>query len=319
MSDAGNDLDEYGKRTLKPLRSVPPVDPQVAQELKRRFMLQGENLRQAYAAGQTLASKSYPARRRITLGMLFSKPLAMSLAAVLLAIILLIAGGAFTVNAAQASLPGEALYRLKVWSEDVRLSMTFSTTDKLDLTLNYTNRRVDEISSLLSAGQSIQDQTTVRFQQELDTALQLAAEMDDTHIQSALVQIKRHAESQGITMQELISKLPPQADPAVRNLRERLTQQVELSSIGEMDPKEFRLQVRELARRGRGYSHPAGDKSDATPVVTNGTPMPGEGGQGNGNQKDQPGSQGQGSSGNNQGQSSDDNGHKVNPTHTPKP
>ncbi len=319
MTDVENDLDEYGKRTLEPLRSVPPQDPQVAQELKRRFMLQGESLRQANTASQSLATKSYPARKRLDFGMLFRKPLAMGLAALLLAILLLAAGGAFTVNAAQSSLPGQALYRVKIWSEDVRLSMTLSTNEKLDLTLNYTNRRVDEISSLLSEGQSIQDQTAVRFQQELDNALQLAAELDDTHIQGALMQIKRHAESQGITMEELISKLPPQADPAVRNLRERLTEQVELSSIGEMDPKEFRLAVRERAGRGRGNPHSADDGSGAAPVITNDTPMPGEGGQGNGNNKDQSGSQDHGSSGNNQGQNSSDNGHKVNPTHTPKP
>ena len=223
--------------------------------------------------------------------------------------------------AAQSSLPGEPLYPLKSWSESVRLSMTFSTKAKLNLTLDYTNRRVDEISSLLAGGKGMNDQTSDRLQRELDNALQLAAQLDDTQLQKASEQIKSHAENQGMTMEELISTLPPQAEPAIRHLQERLNEQVQLSSIGESDPKAFRMQIRERAQKRYG-PNPASDVDQPQPSPTDlpVTPVPGKNDKGNGNQGDQstdtPGHGGQGG----KEQSTPESGnHGPDESQTPKP
>jgi len=325
MTRADNELDEYGKRVLAALRPVPPINPQVTAEAKKQFLIQGEVLRQELIS-QTGGVDLVLARRKPNIMQLFQhKPLMKALVAILLAVFVILAGSSFTVYAAQSSLPGQTLYPLKSWSENVRLSMTFSTKAKLDLVLNYTNRRMGEISSLLAGGKALNDQTSERFQRELEDALQLAAQQDDTQIQNALSQIKSHAEHQGLTMEGLIGTLPPQAKPAMLHLQERLVEQVHLSTIGEADPQAFRLQIRERLQKRQGPSHLTDtDEPQSTPAEPTVIPMPagdeddhGNGGNGNNQPTDVPG---QGGSENDQGQSTPGNGnHGPNASHTPKP
>ncbi len=320
MTNGDKDLDEFGRHTLEPLRRAPPLDPQIASQIKKQYLVQGASLRQSFVAEKGFITSSKPIQKRFFLGLLPRTPLAVGLAALLVVLVLLLVGGTITVSAAQGSLPGQALYQVKTWSEDARLSLTFSDKNKLNLTLDYTNRRVDEISSLLAKGKTIDNQTTVRFQQELDSALQLAADMNDAQLQNSLVQVKRHAESQGLTMQELLSKLPPQAEPALVRIQERLNEQVELSAIGESNPKEFRKQLHDRELKRKNSKNANGEQPGNSNSATNDKDTPGNNGQGNGsgvNQSNQaPGNE---SAGDEQGQPSSGNGHKVNPTHTPKP
>ena len=251
------------------------------------------------------------------------KPVMQVLFAVLLAVIIVLAGGSATVLAAQNSLPGDQLYPVKTWSEDVRLSLTFSTQAKLNLTLEYTNRRLGEISSLVAQGKMVGDQTSTQYQLELDNALQLAAQMSDQQMQAALGQIKNQAGKQGMTIQELIDQLPPQADPAMMRLEERLNAQVQWSEMGEADPQAFRIQLHESMQKRPGQNK-ANDteQSVSTPVPSDKMPggNNGNGGSG-GNESSQPTQMpGNVIPGNSQGQPMPGNGnHDQNPKHTSSP
>ncbi|OGO29260.1 MAG: hypothetical protein A2136_10800 [Chloroflexi bacterium RBG_16_54_11] len=193
----------------------------------------------------------------------------------------ILAGSSITVYASQSSLPGDLLYPVKSLSEDIRLTLTSSPQAKLDLTLDYTDRRMGEITALISGGGNVPDQASKRFNDELDRALILAAGMDDVHMRSALRQIRRMADSQGMTMEELISRLPVQAAPAISHLQQRLQEQIELSLMGENDPAAFRNHVRERQHRPHGQNKSATETTQpgTTLPVTSATP----GGAGNGN------------------------------------
>jgi hypothetical protein len=309
MTRAEDELDEFGKRTLTPLRSAPPLDSQAITVMKAKYLLEAENLRQLISS-QPVGEKPNQWKNTI-FGMLQRKPVMKALVAVLLAFVVILAGSSFTVFASQSSLPGEALYPVKSWSEDVRLSLISSPDARLGLTLSFTNRRMDEISSLMAGGKMVNDQTTDRFRRELEDALQLAAQLDGNQMQHALGEIKSQAENQGMTVEELIKKLPPQAEPAVLKLQERLKEQVMLSSVGENDPKEFRVKVHERKEKQQKHSTDSG-QSQSTPdeIVT--TPLPSEDANNHGNKLDRPTEEpGQGGSGN--------GNHGLNPTHTPKP
>jgi len=247
--------------------------PLFAQE-KANFMRQGENLR--------LELESRPVRKgqpRLwsLLSALRYKPattMVRIMAAILLMLVIL-AGSSFTVYAAQSSLPGEPLYAVKSWSEDVRLSLANTPQRKLDLILAFTDRRAGEISQLAENGMTVSDQASSRYQDELEDALQLAAEMDDAHIQIALGKIKKQAERQGMTLEELISSLPEQAGPAIAHLQERLQEQINLSSFGEHNPQGFRQQVHERQRehQGKQKSTPASIEPGVNPTQDSGNPM----------------------------------------------
>jgi Domain of unknown function (DUF5667) len=311
MTKAEDELDEFGKRTLASLRATPPLDSQVIMEVKANYLMEGENLRQAINSESS--AKDTRQEKNTIFGVLQRKPIMKALVAVVLAFVVLLAGSSFTVFASQGSLPGEVLYPVKSWSEDVRLSLTSSPSDRLVLTLYFTNLRMEEISTLMARGNQVSAQTTDRFQRELEDALQLAAQLDDTQIQYALGEIKSQAEKQGITIQELISKLPPQAEPAVLKLQERLNEQVQLSNIGEANPKNFRAQINERREKLKGPKHsPDTDQSQSPSDKTTTTAIPSEEGNNHGNKMNQPTEE--------PGQIGSGNGnHGPIPSHTPKP
>jgi Domain of unknown function (DUF5667) len=264
MTRAEKDLDEFGKRLLAPLRETPTPDPHVLGQEKARFLELGVSMQQIFIPQP---STSETARRQRP-HMIFK-----AITAALIALFILV-GSSLTVYAAQDSLPGETLYLVKSWSEDIRLSLTSSPQAKLRMTLDYTNRRVGEIKILLAMGKSLPERTSDRFQAELDNVLQLAVQMDDSQMHYALGQIKQQAESQGMTMEELLNSLPEQSEPAIIRLRQRLLEQVTLSAIGENDPQAFRSEIHKRQQNQPGSHKPAEDDADTTPEENSGTLHP---------------------------------------------
>ncbi len=251
MTRSQRDMDEYAKRTLSPLKPVPSADPKMMADEKARFLANGENLRSSLIPMHTHGRRGEPHLSSDRKRGLFSQPISRALVVVLL-VLLFVGASSLTVYAAQASLPGDPLYTVKSASEDIRLSLTLSDEARLNLTMDYTNHRVDEIQTLVSQGKSLPGQASERYQHELDEELQLAAQMNDQAMQSALLKIKAQAEGQGMTMDELIAHLPNPALPAFIRLQERLEEQVQLSTIGEKNPQAFRkeIQAREHNRHG---------------------------------------------------------------------
>ena len=314
--------DEFGKRVLASLKSTPPLGPKEAAEEKAKFLLLGENLRQGIIPGTSRPDIQQDNRLSTAFLRRRPTPIFKFIFATLMALIVLV-GSSLTVYASQASLPGDALYPLKAVSEDIRLYITRSPQAKLDITLEYTNRRVDEITEVVATGKSLHSQASDRFDVELDSALRLAAQMEDAQMQIALREIKSHAQSQGMTIEELINQLPMQSDPAIVHFQERLREQVTLSAIGENDPQSFRTEIRERQQR-RSETHqpkPAEDENSSTPDGGSTTPQPTKPDEQHDNGNGQP-SQAPGNDGSNPGQGNHNPGngnHGNNPSHTPKP
>jgi hypothetical protein len=319
MNQSDEELNKFGKRILSPLRQVDPLDPASIAQERAKFLAQVENLRADLPVLTSSEAEKQSKRDDLIYQRKQRLPLFRALIAVLVLVILLI-GSSATVFAAQNSLPGDPLYAIKSLSEDVRLTMAFTPQTKLDLTLTYTNRRVEEISSLVANGEELPTQASDRFQLELEQALDLAAQMNDQQMQAALIQIKNGAEKQGMTMEELLAKLPEQASPAILRLQERLQEQVMLSSFGESDPQAFRNEIRERQKIRQNIKHSTEpEQTDEIPVIADNTPMPGQ--DNNGSEIIQPtpmpGHNGQG---NGQDQTMPGNGNPgAGPTHSPKP
>ncbi len=67
-------------------------------------------------------------------------------------VITVLIGGFFTVNASASSLPGDALYGLKLNWEQAQLALTFSDERELELEDGFELERLSEVESLLSEG-----------------------------------------------------------------------------------------------------------------------------------------------------------------------
>jgi Domain of unknown function (DUF5667) len=288
MTSESDELDEYGKRILAPIYPAPRLSTDEAKREKTRYLQQAEILRHGSIAQAGGAEKVDQAGNKWLFAI---RPLLQMkfVLAIIVALVILL-GSSLTVYAAQSSLPDEFLYPVKSLSEDLLLSMAGSSQAKLNLTLEYTGRRVNEFSHLLEMGKAVPEQSSARFQNELDTALQLASEMDDAQMLKALGQIKRQAESQGISLEELISKLPLQARPAIARLQSILQEQVNLSSYGEQDPQAFRSEIRARQHRhpGQSRSTPEDDNSEEKQMKHTATQIPMDNGNGHGNNQVKP-------------------------------
>lgn len=312
MNRTDKEFDEYGKRILTPLRQTPSMDPDKAAVIRTQYLHQAASMSQGFALQPNKAENGEHTRNIKYFPLFRRLPVMKTVAAIIIAILIVLAGSSISVYAAQRSLPGDPLYSIKTLGEDFRLSMTFSTKAKLDLTLNYTNRRVNEISTLITNGKSLTDRTSDRYQRELDNALQYAAQLDDNQIGYALGHIKTHAENQGMTMEELITMLPEQAEAAVARLQARLAEQVKLSQDGEVDPHAFRAQILERLKKQHGNNKNSNTgQPDATSPDLTSTQDAKDNGNGHGNETHQPaGTPGKDSPGNGNGQSTPGKGDK---------
>jgi len=207
-----------------------------------------------------------------------------TLIAVVIAVIVSFGGAGATVYAAQDSLPDQALYPVKTWSEDAILSLTGSPQNRLDYTLDFSDRRVAEMARLLAAGKAIPEGVETRIYNELDLALELAAGMDDSQVIKRLAQIRQHVETQMQTMTMLMSGAPESADPILLRTQARLQEQIQLAAMGEADPQGFRMQIQQRFQNHEGSVEqtPGTGNNPQDPGSVNPTEMPSPSGTGNG-------------------------------------
>ncbi len=269
-----DEMDEHLLSLLYRLRKVAPLNPQAVSEERSKFLAQGKIFRAAVSQQQE--------RRHIgwinTLILAFQrkerKPMLNALMAIVISVVVLFGGAGATVYAAQGSLPDQPLYQVKTWSEDARLALTGSTQQKLDLNLEFTDRRVVEAVKLQAAGKAVPEGVVTRLQQELEAALQIAAGMNDPQLVQALAQIRQEAESQLQTVASAMGGALKPGDPTMARLQERLQEQVQLAAAGEADPQGFRLEVRNRHRQNQPTPIPQPTQPGSPTHMPINTPAP---------------------------------------------
>ena len=113
------------------------------------------------------------------------------LTAVAIIVSLLGGTGAATVYASQSSIPGEFLYPVKTWSEDVQMDLTANPQDKLNLSLDLTDERLSEIQQLVDDGTPLSEPVLPNLQQQLDTTLNLLGQVpEDANMQQVLTRLQ---------------------------------------------------------------------------------------------------------------------------------
>jgi len=256
MTPTNIEPDEHMKSLLNRLRRVASLTPQAVAEERAKFLAQGEMFR---------TTVSQPTSRRHigwinTFVLAFQRkeriPMLNTLMAIIITITIVFGGAGATVFAAQGSLPDQPLYPVKTWSEDIRLSLAGSAQGELDLMMEFTNRRVAEVARLQASGKPVPEGVAARLQEELNTALHIAAGMNDPQMAQALAQIRQQAEVQSQIMAAVMGAGSGQGDPVLARLQERLQEQVRLAAAGEADPQGFRLQVRDRDRQNRPSQTP---------------------------------------------------------------
>jgi Domain of unknown function (DUF5667) len=262
MKKTDNPLDPELENRLEIFKEVPERDTAAAARGRMQFLQQVGGLR----ARSVRRSHSRQAPRFGLFRPVSSAPrrsLAMNfIRAAGLILLILFGGGTLTVYASQGSLPGESLYPLKTLSEDALLSLTSSPEKRVNLNMEFADRRLTEMAELQTAGRPIPQEVADRYNGEVDQTLELASGMEEPAMVQSLQIVTSRAEKQLKTMDGLIrgNSNPHVIVEARNHLQERANE----AQQGQVDPQSFRQH-----RQGNSHQQPG--------ISTNSTPTPAPG------------------------------------------
>jgi len=143
-----------------------------------------------------------------------------------LMIILLISmlGASLTLAASQSSLPGQAVYPLKLWSEDLRLNLSYFSPASYQLALNFSDQRMVEIEAITKSGGVPPDSLLVRLENQSDLAIAAAMRLEQRQAIKAMQAIQNRIQNQNQVLEQLEREIPvqPQVEQTLSRTREML-------------------------------------------------------------------------------------------------
>ena len=253
---------------LDVLMEVPEPDPRVVARARARF------LAQAVSADEFQRHKGWKSIFR-------KEQFAMNILVSILVIAGLFAGGGMTVKASQNDLPGEPLYAVKTFSENVSVEFQNNPEAKVERLLELAQTRVQEMSQMVEAGQTPPDQVRLRLEQHLQQAFQVCSNMDDATLDRTLRQVRDQLQQQERDMERLQTHAGQAAQPILERTRTMLQTRLQLVNDGMQNHEMFRNAARNGFQNGQTQTPPTSVPS--TPVAPNGqqngqsTPQAGSG------------------------------------------
>jgi hypothetical protein len=237
--------DPMVEKHLASLRPTPQRDAAVAAHGREQFLLQAEEMALPVSPAQKMRHTGWkqfltnlfsPRKERVKM---------ITIINFLVAFMLVCGGSGLTAVAAEGSLPDSPLYAVKLFTEDIRLALTTESQTRLELNLEFANRRTEEIQLMVQAGKIPPDSVPDRLQLHLNNSLQLAAGMDDEHMAQALNQIRQEIQSQMEQMQQIQANASVDAAQLLTRTRDMLQDRLRLTEQGLSDPDQLRLQIQE--------------------------------------------------------------------------
>lgn len=259
-----DELDPKLKQLLDGLKPVPPRNPQRAGQGRARFL--AESAQPVSCSTFLSLIDQIPLFRKERFSMNTFLVLTLVFAA-------LFGGAAGTAYAAQDDLPTEALYPVKILTEDARLALTSSPQARLELLGALAQTRTQEMVQLAEAGVVPPEASLLRLQEHTRLAFDLIAMQPDPEMLRAMEQIRSRLEVQ----LQLINECSAQGEPLRTLAQTRLMLQLRLQLLenGLADPQAFRNAI----QNGSDLEQPGGFGPGDQPVTT-----PDQGGYGPGGQ-----------------------------------
>ena len=178
------------------LRSIPPRNPQDAKRGEANFLSQARLM--AETVSKTKEQRHIGWIDRINTRF-FNKelsPMYLTIGSIVLLLSLMFGGTGATVLAAQGSLPNQPLYQVKTFSEDISLRYTQGDTQRIQMELQFANRRVNEMVDMKELGIEPPEAVLMRLETHLDQAVSLAARIDSRVRSRILQQIRDELQQQ---------------------------------------------------------------------------------------------------------------------------
>lgn len=146
-------IDPQVAAVLESLRPTPNRDPNAVQKGRLRFETEIDSyLKSNQQSPEPAAGLWAGINQKIMEVFRMNKFALTTIVAVLVIAVILFGGASATVSAAQSALPGDALYSVKTGYEQAQLQLTREAYNQAMLNLEFAERRLDEIASLIADG-----------------------------------------------------------------------------------------------------------------------------------------------------------------------
>jgi hypothetical protein len=192
----------------------------------------------------------------------------------ILLVIIALAGTGLALAASQASLPGQALYPLKLWSEDLRLNLAYYSPAGWQLALEFSDQRIREIEAVSQSGGMPPASLLLRLENQSDQAISSALRLDQDQAITAMRMIQERMQSQYLTIEQLQRASPnqPQMEQTLSSVREMI--QLRLRQIEQrlQNPAFYNqpsLQVSAQVSPGGALPQPSNVNPVSTPIPGN--------------------------------------------------
>ncbi len=254
---------------LKPLEDVPAPDLVRSQQLRQAFLTR---------AKETLPVSPPELTRHIGWKNIFKKERSpmFTFARILILLAVAFGGTTATAFAAQESLPSEALYPIKTLMEDVRLALTSDPEAEVNLRLQLSDERMEEIAALIEQGLPVPESVASQLQSQLNLALKTCAELDDAALLPLMEQIQTRTQDQLKVLEKLGEVSGNQPEDALQLATQAMNNTRDAAEGALEDPITFRL------HQGTNRPEDAPDQSGMDPSYENEGESQGPGGKGAG-------------------------------------
>lgn len=155
--------------------------------------------------------------------------------AIATAVVLFGLGGG-TVALANDSLPDTALYPVKLMLEETRMAMADNPAEQATLQTELAQVRLEEMTRLALAGETIGEAQLLQLQTHLQTALQLAAQTGDPELVGLLNQMQTMLQN----MQQSMAQLGEPVQAMLGEAQQIMNQYQAQAQAGVEDPPMFR-------------------------------------------------------------------------------
>jgi len=211
---------------LDELRDVPARDPRRAAQGRAQFLSQAVSVRTQAVSRSPIVRLN---RWFDKLKQPKEKKTMTTFASILAILALLTGGGAGTVYAAQDSMPNEMLYSVKIASEEFRLNMADDPAQQLNLLLEFSERRGDEIETMLAEGEEPPAEALLKLNLQTQQAMQLASTLDG----AAQLQVQNMIQNQMQRMLNLQDNASEEGVVLMEQARVTLQNQLMLMGAGQ--------------------------------------------------------------------------------------
>lgn len=127
----------------------------------------------------------------------------------IIACIILVSGT--SVLAAQSSLPGEPLYPVKTFTENVQLVLAVSPEARAKKNLELAEKRVEEMVTLSKQGKAVNSTIPQSVARYMDAAIREIQDVDEETSRALISQLSQSTIYQQVTLGQVLAELPGQA------------------------------------------------------------------------------------------------------------